>query len=168
MSNTVMTEALREAGIYMPQNKRIWMWVKDRPNYTASEIGAALKIAGAAVAGYLRDMEKRKMVKSVPASRRLPGGGRGKRGHMVDRLVDTWTVNPKMEEFELWPLPAKPKEKKDPRPVAEAPAQAALVKQDVPAAPKPSPTWTPEAAVESFSLAQCRELFNYLHKIFKE
>jgi len=163
---TTMTKALQEAGITVPQNKRIWLWLKDHPGKPTGDIAGALKIHIAGANAALRDMEARGMVTSLTTMRRVRSGGRNAAGRMIERNVLAWEVNPKMQEFELWPRPAKPKAKKA---VDTPPVQAALVKAPEPAKEAVAPpTWTPEGAVEKLTLTQCRELFNYLHKVFKE
>lgn len=162
MSNTVMTDAMRAAGLTLPLNRRVWMWLKDHPKLAAADVAKVLTIDVAAATGALDDLRSRDMVMRDTEMRRFKAGGKAKHVTTIERPVYVYTINPKMKGvWELWPKLAK--KDKDRKPVADAPAPAALVK---PAAP--APAWTPETAVEKLTLTQCRELFNYLHKVFKE
>lgn len=156
-----MKDALNEAGITVPLNKRVWLWLKDHPKKGSGDIANALNAPDGAVATQVKDMTERRMLTRTEEPRRLRGGGRGGGTRFVERYVGIYEVNPMMRgEFELLPKPKK-------TPASEK------ATRDIPAGvvdkiPKATPTWTPETAVTGLSLTQCRELFNYLHKIFKE
>lgn len=167
---TTMTTALQEAGITLPVNRRIWMWLKDHPRLAAGDLAKTLGIDNQKASAGLDDLYRRSMVVRDSEMRRFKAGGKAKGLGTIERPVYVYTVNPKMRgTWEMWPMPKKdaPSVKtKAARFVATlGVSQAALVK---PAVAPPTLPWTPEVAVEKLTLTQCRELFNYLHKVFKE
>lgn len=74
---TVMTEAMKEAGVAPLTKCRIWMYLKDHPNKTARDIVLALKLNESSVYTMLSDMNTRGMIESkkdnLPARNRGPG-----------------------------------------------------------------------------------------------
>jgi hypothetical protein len=148
-----MQTALKDAGIAFPSNERIWRWLKDNPNSTGAKIASVLKIPANNVATLCLSMCKRDMLTNERISMRCKTG----KGFAM-RDVLTYSTNPKMETYELWPAPAKEKP-----PVPRPEPKAAPV---VAEATAPLTMWTPDRAVEKLSLGQCRELFDYLNNIF--
>jgi len=109
-----------------------------------------------------------KAVASVRDGCPFSSSGAFVRGHRFGtedwaRDVGIYEVHPRMRgEFELLPKPRKTPENVPEKATREIPVGV------VDKTPKAPPTWTPESAVTGLTLTQCRELFNYLHKIFKE
>lgn len=152
-----MQHAVREAGIAMPHNKRIWLWLKDKAPtpQTAAAIAAALKIKPNHVAAMCVDLEARGMVVRTMDRVRLPGKG----GTLVDREVSFFTIASRVgEHYELLPKPHKAAPTRPPAPTAPVPQHA-----PPPAVPQ---EFSPENFVAKLSLKQCKELFNYLNGIF--
>ena len=67
---TAMTEAIKSAGLAVPVNKRVWLWLKDHPNKTAGEISCALGVPREGnIPGVLNDLLSRGMVVSTMVPR---------------------------------------------------------------------------------------------------
>lgn len=104
-----MTNAIKEAGIPIPPaNKRIWLWVKDHPEKCSADIAKALGMKPSNVSALLGDMFKRDMLKIIKLPRRVNTGYGA-----TEMMVMHYSVHPKMRgEYELLPLPKKPKPEK--------------------------------------------------------
>ena len=59
---TTLPKALKEAGIAIPVNRRIWQWLKDQGPHTSTEVAAALNITNASASSILSQLANRKMV----------------------------------------------------------------------------------------------------------
>ena len=105
---TAIKEALNKAGITMPNNERIWRWLKDHPQSTGKKIAAELKIPDNNVATLCLSMLKRDMLLRNSEQQR---GKAGKGFTLRDVMV--YSTNPKMDTYEL--LPEKKKKKDEVR-----------------------------------------------------
>lgn len=144
---TDMTQALQKAGLTVPHNKRIWMWLKDHPGKTAKEISLALKLSPAIVYTLLADMEKRRMIQS--GKENLCNTGT----KFCRKTVKIFTAVGR--EFELLPVP-----KRKPR-VINTPIPEPVVKLPI----LPSPTRS-KISLEDLSLMEAKDLYEQLKKIF--
>ena len=81
-----MKNALASAGIKVPANKRIWLWLRDHPGKRTVEIHKATGIPIGTVSSQMAGMKDRGMV----------------------RTDGTGTYHAVGAEFELLPLPATP------------------------------------------------------------
>ena len=105
--------AMKEAGMRLPPlNKRIWLWLKDHPAKTYTEVAAALGEPPLSVSGQLSVLQKRGMV-TVRKDISLKVCANGK-NPPISRYS---TVG---ASYELQPMPAKLKP-----PKAAPPAKAA-------------------------------------------
>jgi len=113
-----MTTAIKSAGLAVPANKRVWLWLKDHPNKTAGEIACALGIARESnVPGVLNDLVSRGMAVSAvvpraPNVRRGPAFvkaycARGAEFELLPRRKKTPTAPAK--HFADTPVPAPEK-----------------------------------------------------------
>ena len=160
---TDMKTAIQKAGITLPVNRRIWMWLKDHPKSTGAQIAAVLKVPDNNVATLCKDMLDRGMVLREFEQRR----GKVGMGWAL-RDVALYTVNPKMEQYELWSKPAKPlplpkAPQKDMPKVAPTPVPAVMLE---PGEFRVAPPWSAENFVQTITLRQARDLHNYLNEIF--
>ena len=97
--NSIVT-AMTKAGIQLPpNNKRVWLWLKDHPGKTAAEVSAALGISKTRAAGTLYELVQRGMA-SKHTDVTPKSAGRGSRA-----LVYRYTC--KHSTWELLPLPLK-------------------------------------------------------------
>lgn len=98
--NSIVT-AMQHAGIQLPpNNKRVWLWLKDHPGKTAAEVAAAIGITKTRAAGTLYELDLRGMVtrKEDVTPKAMQRTGRG----MVYRYTCKYST------WELLPLPKKP------------------------------------------------------------
>lgn len=152
---TTMENAMKEAGITIPQNKRIWTYLKDHPGSTGAAIAAALKIPANNVSTLCADMVKRGMLEQAEQRMRVPMG----RG-FGERYVLFYSVSPKLRgEYELLPMPKKPK------PPAQEQAEVAE-NVTLPEKTPFVPVFNPEAFVQPLKLAEVKELYVYLRNFF--
>lgn len=97
--------AIRKAGLNgAPLNQRAWQWLKDHPDHTANEIGAAIGEKGSDLSSILgkffdRDMVTRKVEPTIIGTKGVP--------------TYRYKINPKMKEFEMWPITAAGKKRHD-------------------------------------------------------
>ena len=111
-----MTQAMSTAGIKMPPlNKRVWLWIKDHPEKTYTDIASALNVAPSTVASALTDLTARGMLTIYQDRSRKAGIGG------MQYMVRRYSV--KYKEFELLPRLNTVKKVKavQPAPVAPAP-----------------------------------------------
>lgn len=140
-----ITAAFKQAGAPVPVlTKRVWLWLKDHPERTYSDIAIELGETIGAVSSTLSNMNRRGMVRFIEEPQR-PGGIRTVRRYSVTQRI-----------YEL--LPCQAKGKKAP-PVA--PVTVALVHK-----PPPLPEWTPESVVDKLNVRQARAVFDTLKGIF--
>lgn len=160
---TDMKTAIQKAGITLPVNQRIWMWLKDHPKSTNAQIASVLDVADNNVATLCKDLLDRGMVTREFEQRR----GKAGRGWTM-RDVALYSVNPKMQTYELWPKKAKEKPKapplqKEAPKATPTPAPAVMLE---PGEFRAAPAWSAEHHCTGLSLGHCRELYDYLNEIF--
>lgn len=133
--------ALANAGITIPLNRRIWMWLKDHPGKTYKEVAIGVKCNANNASGQLTQMTQRAMV-SVQVE---PIRG-------SNRTVGRYSVVG--TEFELLPLP------KD-KPVAPTaqPAKATAAMPDPLA-------FDPERFLAKLTLAELRAVHAFTRTLF--
>lgn len=137
---TIVAKALREAGVSIPLNQRVWQWVHDHKEQTSKEIGVALNEAQGNVSSVLGDMVLRKMMYVTKRQSAHKGGP-----------VGYYSVNPKMKTFKLLPKT---------KPVVAAPVVVASI---------PEPTLAvqrPKFSLESLSVTEAYGLYKDLHVMF--
>lgn len=173
---TQMANAIAAAGLSIPLNKRIWMYMKDFPRKSSSDIAKALNAQTSSVQSACFDLKQRDMVVTTTEHRRVNGGGRKNSAKMRDIEVLLYEVNPRMRgEYELWPVKfkkkkaEKPAEKKEPLRVKGIDMESLDVLKPgvvLPAPPPTKPEFSPAAVTDGLTLAQCKELYKYLHDMF--
>jgi len=159
-----MTSALAAAGVKLPsQMERVWRMLKDNPNRTAKAVAAQTGIPLTSVSSICSKMELRGMMRHTERQE----VSRGKNGLSYGRTVYYFT--PIGDEFELLPMPPKPK--KDP----VTPSAARLFSQmraevdAMPVAapiPAPVPRPAPKYDVESMTISEARTMWNHLNQFF--
>lgn len=93
--------ALQEAGVRtVPQNRRVWQWLKDNGKHTALSVSKALNEPNNNVSSVLGQMRDRGMVISTMEMDQSRGGMRA-----------FFVANPKMKQFELRPLTEEAKKR---------------------------------------------------------
>ena len=160
--------ALVGAGIRLPPlNKRVWLWVKDHPDTTSNEVAKALGETQPAVATQLKAMSARKMMVMRDA---LPPR------HSNRKSVKRYSTC--LKEWELLPLPFKPKGKPPVRdsyqdakavdtftkplfPETKVIEAIAPIKIRVPGLVKGIPR-----SLENHSLVELRDLYGTLQRLF--
>ena len=147
-----LTMAMKQAGVALPpQNKRIWLWLKDHPSKTTKELSSALNMPLGIVSTLVSDMYKRGMVSVVRVPTTTRHGSVG-RYSTIGR------------EFELLPkVKVKAKPALAPVPVS----QPVVEKQEpVKVIPKDEPAPTAAHILETMSVKQAYELYVSLHEMF--
>lgn len=152
--NAIATK-LAEAGVKLPpQNKRVWQCVKDHPGVTALRVSQIIHSPQSGVSSLLTDLLQRGMVTRGTQEVRT----KGPHGSTVKRKV--WVYHAVGETFALVPKKTRlppPKFKH----VKAEPAPSGTVTPP-PAAPVPRAV----ALVESLTIAQARELWAVLDRMF--
>ena len=138
-----MKTALASAGIKVPANKRIWLWLRDHPGKTYREVAAGVKCSPVNASGLLSNMAQRGMV----SCQIEPVRGR-------NQTIGRYTVIG--DEFELLPLPKA-------NPVAPtAPAQPAKA-----TAAMPDPmAFNPERFLAKLTLSELRAVHAFTVGLF--
>ena len=149
-----ITEAMKKAGIGVPLNKRIWLWLKDHPDKTSKEIAAALNVSRNNVSPTLSDMDKRGMVSYKKQYLSYNAGKPGRTYINVYRALG--------DEFEVLPKPKKPKVQAV-KPASEpkslpAPAEKPMVERSL--------TSRRKISLDEMSVVEAKELYDQLKKIF--
>lgn len=161
---TTMEHALQKAGFATKsQSERIWLWLKDHPRKTSTEVAYAVHIDKKNVTSLLAQLRARKMVTSTIDYTRRKLNGR----HPTEWV----TVG---SEYELLPRPRKLGLDLAGR-VPEPQVQVVRVAAVPTPAPTPMPTPAPTAApvaditalVEGLTLKQARSVYKYLHALFQ-
>ena len=137
---TTLPKALKEAGISIPVNRRIWQWLKDQGPHTSSEVAASLNITAASASSMLSQMADRKMVSEDK-----------KQSKHVGRPVTYYGAIGKT--FVLLPLPKKQTDKKNELVVTE-PVELMPQKTKV------------EQFLDSLSVVDAYELYKRLDVMF--
>lgn len=151
-----ITLALKTAGMPLPtQTERLWRIIKDHPGLTAVALSPKVGLKVANVSSICGLMVKRGMLVTDTVPLRVRSG----HGYCV-RDVLVYRVHHRMGgEYDLLPMPAKPKCEK----VTNATPIAAA--KPIPVS-DPAPATTPD--IDHLTLAQARNLYNVLHKLFGE
>lgn len=152
---TALTTALKEANVPVkPQIQRIWEYLRDNPGRIASRVKRDLYLAEGSTSSLLSQLVKRGMVTFVDEHDRL-----GRR-----RL---FYVAPSMREYELLPKKADGTVKAA---ATSLPAVKEVSKHHTemllpPLSEKPA---SQQQVVDTFTVAQAREMYGILHKMFGE
>jgi len=134
---TSMEQALKKAGVTLPLIQRVWLAVKDHPGADCGKISAVLGVVRSHVSSSLADLAHRKMVTISHVNKKVNSG----RGFSM-REIQTYTVHPRMREYELWPRSHKPRTK--PKAAQAVPAPAVPAPSPAPS-PAPAPSVVPAA-----------------------
>lgn len=150
---TNMEHAMKQANITLPLIHRVWLTVKDYPGADCGKIATVLGVKRSHASSSLADLTHRKMVITSEVEKKVRSGHGFSKRHIL-----TYTVNPRMQEYELWPRSHKPRTKPKAAPAAPAPAytaatQAAIQAAVVDVAPQmtPAPQAAPKAAPAPFA-----------------
>lgn len=135
---TQMAQALVAAGVKpKPLMERVWHYIRDNPNANLAKVES---VYGPSSKQTIHSLYCRKMLTRRIEERRIGGG----------RVRSIYLYKVAMQEYELLPLPAKPKDwvpkTKSPPAPAQAPA-AAMAAPLVPAKPVPTPAYAPNPAM---------------------
>ena len=137
-----ITQALKTAGAVIPPvNKRIWLWIKDHPGKTSTDVSKAIGVPANTAASSLGQMTKRKMLTCTQSV-----------FHDKPRLVYTACIR----EYELLPLP---KAKRVPATVEATPRPA-----PAPTPPTPKPLME---VLENYTLKELRVVRDGLNHLFE-
>lgn len=158
---TALTTALKEANVPVkPQMQRIWEYLQENPGRTSARMRRDLYIEQNSVSSLLSQLVRRGMATFKDEQDRL-----GRR-----RL---FYVSPSMREYEL--LPKKTTGVKTSNPVKTAEGSLPVTVEEVPRQPTDMlPTASVEKpvsqqqVVDTFTVAQAREMYGILHKMFGE
>lgn len=140
MPMTTLPKALKEAGVSIPVNRRIWQWLKDQGSHTSSEITKGLNITASSTSSILSQMVERKMVSADK-----------KHSEHSGRSVTYYTAIGK--SFVLLPSPKKQPERKN----------EVVVAGPVEVLPKKSKV---EEILDSLSVVDAFELYKRLDVMF--
>ena len=124
---TNMEHAMKQAGVTLPLIHRVWLAVKDHPGADCGKISAVLGVVRSHVSSSLANLAHRKMIVVTHVKKKVNSG----RGFSM-REIQTYTVHPRMREYELWPREHKPRNKAK---AAPAPSPA----PDAPDVARPDP-----------------------------
>lgn len=145
-----ITETVEYKEIKIPMNKRVWLWLKDHLGKTSSEICAGLNTSASFIGPAISDLQRRGMVKWV--HQRLT--------HRDNRLCRVYYVIGSSNKFELQPRikPSLTDRSKAKKTVVRRSASKQLeLKLDAPPV---------KIDINSLSVAEARELYDQLKKIF--
>lgn len=150
MAQSTLTAAFKDAGYKLPPlKKRVWLWLKDHPGKTPSDVCHVFAASGCdpqAVRTQIWELHARGMIKVREAfDARLKG--------YVRELECLG------EEYEL--LPRERKLRSERKAAAQASAPPPVVEQ-----PK-TREWKAEQVINALTPAQAREVYNQLKEIFE-
>lgn len=160
-----------------PLKERVWLWIKDHPGRTRPRIQADLKLTDNEVKNALHELRIKGLIEGVAGTGANRGNG-GKPLSVYKVTTDQWEDLP-------WPKQAK---KQAPAPRWSPSLQTPVVTPKPqgpqntvfgvrvapePVAPQQQPTQAPKpesrnlvSEVENLTIAQGRELYKLLHKIY--
>ena len=144
MNVTTLKDALNTAGLRIPLNRRLWMWVQDHPGASSKSCAAALKASAADTSATLADMYARSMV----ARQQRPT--HNKAGCQFEYVYTTLG-----KTFELLPKP-----KKEVAPKAKVTPIKALEPMVI------VPAVQPVSKIDSMTVREARALYNELRALF--
>ena len=158
-----------------PTLEAVWLFVKDHPGLTGSEIALRTRMSKSIVHDAVYRLYDRAMLVAEKKKVAVPSG----RGSAVCmRTLLHYSVNPKMRGvYELWDAPLKePVAKPEPEALQDSIATGLPVlvfprnQQTAAEKPQPQPTQavvlTTDFDLESLPIGQARELYQKLHKLF--
>lgn len=137
-----MSKAIKDAGIAIPMNKRIWQWLKDQGPHTGAEVATGINITSSASSSMLSQMAVRKMVSTTK-----------KHSERLGRSVTYYAAIGK--QFVVLPIP------KTLPVVVETPSQEVVVLE-----PIHTKKTTVEALLSTLSVADAYELYKHLRDMF--
>ena len=153
---TAIREALKDAGVKLPLNRRVWNWVKDHPGKTAKEIALGLNEPAQKVYNAVADIECRGMVIGKPVYRSRYTGFGPKTAKEYTAVGD---------RFELLPT-----RKKSPGPSSSVTVVKSGVVMQHPsqmtAVDVAKPASTHHVDVDALPLAEARRVYLKLREIF--
>lgn len=132
----------------LPLIKRVWLYVKDHSEISASAVGSALKEKASQVSSVLGQLHQRGMATRQRATRR------------DNKKEYVYSIPNKFTEYELLPMPKKPKP-----PALSAASSAETVEAE-------SPVLVDEKSnrniidLDNVTISQARQLYAVLHKMF--
>jgi hypothetical protein len=152
---TTMAHAFKKVNMAVPNNRRIWQWLKDHQTgdtgYTYSQVSKALNIKESSSSSLICDMVKRRMMEA--RRERAPKG--------ASRTMTTY-YRALGGEYELLPLPL---------------AKLATLPQPLPPAVEPEPgRWLPSPPqkvtadkfdLDNLTIGEARTLYLKLKEMFK-
>lgn len=146
MMDTILSEAIKKAGIAIPLNRRVWTWVKDHPGKTSREIAQGINVQVSRVQSSLLDLCNRGMMTSREVYQDHYSG-------MGRKTQNEYTAVGNV--YELMPVRKMPKKQS---------SSVTVVKSD-PVAPV-QPLTSAKIDVQSLPLAEARRIYEELKEIF--
>ena len=140
---TIMEHAMQQAGIPTKTlTERVWLWLRDNPDHTSSDVARALGKDKATVAKLCSDMRARKMLDERKDHMRINRADH----RSVQLYVSKYTVSPTMRGvYEVLPLPKREK---------QSPPTPVVVRKEEPPPPPPPPPPLPSAVVQAITVPQ--------------
>lgn len=138
-----ITEAMKKAGISVPLNRRIWLWLKDHPGKTSKEIALGLNSKLGNVSPTLTNLYRRGMVTMTKETLTHRSNAKGRKVISTYRAVG--------DKFEL--LPVKKTVKVNGPKITVA-------------TPKPKPVIKKKFSIDDLSVYEAKELYEQLKTIF--
>ncbi len=130
-------KAIKDAGIAIPTNKRIWQWLKDQNKaHTSTEVAIALNLKSSISSSMLSQMQERKMV-----------GGEKRFSQHLGRNVTYYSAIGKT--FAVLPVPKK--------------IASTEITEVIDVAPKQSKT---DTLLSNLSVVEAYDLYQRLHVMF--
>jgi hypothetical protein len=144
-----------------PLQERLWLWIKDHPGITRVRAQKDLKLSEKEMKNTFHELQVKGQItgEPLPNAKNLPSyrGGKPQHGYRVVGTV--WETQP-------WP-PKKAKQKTVPAAWTPAVApQLPISPVSPPAALKPSANVRWQTDVDRMTIAEARELYLVLHKMF--
>lgn len=95
---TIMTDALKKAGVSVPNIKRVWTWLNDHPEKTAKDVMKALSLAENTTYAVLSDLLGRGMITAKKEQLSYSKGVPGPKFINIYRAVGSvYELRPKMK-----------------------------------------------------------------------
>ena len=154
---TQMAQALVAAGVTpKPSVERVWHYIRDNPDATLAKIES---VYGPSSKQTIHSLYCRKMLARRMEKRRIGGG----------RVRSIYLYKVVMQEYELLPLPVKPKAENPlkVRPEAGEPVMLSLSTAKFAATPPPTDASTKlDSYIDSLTVGEARQLYGKLKAIF--
>ena len=148
---TTLNKALKESGLAIATNKRIWNWLKERGEHTGAEIAAGLKIPLSASSSVISTMVNRKMLTVEKKFSKYAG-----------RPIGYYSTCGR--EFMILPLTPKASAPAVSEIVVAPPLATKIVEQIV--SVTPAATQSIDDILNSLSIVQAQKLYQQLDAIF--